>query len=237
MIDGANPETMSTETQQEKMYNSRQVADVVNRERQAAIEKGKREAQAQYERELAEIRAAQAGGGMGGMKPDVDPDKLKSEIYGQVMQEMQAKQQQMIEQQRQAELHQIAGEYLSKTAKGKELFSDFEQMTADINGEAFPNIIIMSSKLDNAAEVVYELGQNPMKLEAIESLALRSPKMAEQQLRKMSESIKQNQAALANNKRTNPPISSVRPSTNTQAGSDSQRLSVSDMRKLPFLRK
>lgn len=237
MIDGSIPDGVeqAQPAQQEKLYNAQQVRDVVLRERNAAIEKARKEAQAEYDRQLAELKASQ--GSMGGMAPSVDEGKLKQEIYNQVMQEMQAKQGELNEARRHAELQQIANDYLSKTQKGKELFKDFEEITSAIDGESFPNIIILASKLDNAAEVVYELGQNPLKLEAIESLALRSPKMAEQQMRRLSESIKLNQAAMQNNKRTNPPMQNVMPSANTLVGSENQRPSVSDFRKMSYFRK
>lgn len=230
MIDGATPDLQPTNEQQTRMFNEAQVRDVVVREKNAAEEKVRRELQAKYERELAELRQAQSQQGqMGGVQQQVDADKLKGEIYQQVMQQFQ-------QANRNAELERIAGEYLSKTAKGRQIYQDFDAVTAGIDGEAFPNIVVLASKLDNGEEVIYELGQNGLKLEAIESLAMRSPQRAEMELQKLSQSIKLNQSALQNNRKANPPLQGARPSVKAGAGSDTQPMSVKEMRNLPFMK-
>lgn len=233
MTDGIIPEQASQAqpvAEQQRMFNESQVRDVVKREKAAAEEKVRREMQAQYENERAQLQQAQQQqGSMGGMTQSVDTDKMKSEIMQDLMKQAQ-------EARQSAEYQRIAGDYLNKTAAGRSLYQDFDAITAPIDGESFPNIVIMTSKLDNAAETVYELGQNPMKLEAIESLAMRSPKLAERELQKLSASIKANQQALQNNKTTNPPINGARPSVNAKAGGSDVPMSVSEMRKLPFMR-
>lgn len=230
MTDGLSTEQAPISVAQERTLNEAQVRDIVQREKASAAEKVRREMQAQYEREKAELQQAQQQqGSMGGMSQSVDPEKLKAEVMQDIMKQMQQAQQS-------AHYDNIAGEYLRKTAHGKTLYEDFDSVTAPIDGESFPNIVILTSKLDNAADVVYELGQHGLKLEAIESLAMRSPKLAERELQKISQSIKENKQALANHKTTNPPINGARPSVNAKAGSDDTPMTVSEMRKLPFMR-
>jgi hypothetical protein len=218
MVAEAPRESVPTMTQD-------QVRKVVQREKAEAIEKGRREAQAQYEQEIAALKQQQ--GSMGGMQPQIDEEKLYGKFFDRLMDDVK-------KQQFEQNMQNVAANYLMSMDKGKELYEDFEKVTSSFEPEAFPKVVQLVSQMENGADVIYELSKNPSKLVTINDLANRSPRMAQAQLQSLVESIKMNQSAKENNVRTNPPLSKHQPSAT--AGLDNGGMSIADFKRAKYLK-
>ena len=228
-MDGVEPVGMLEEPK-EALMNADQVRKVVQREKAHAAEAARRDAQAQYEQELATLK--QQAGSMGGQSGITD--EMYAQMKERLMQEVQQQQEEQRRQQFEAQMQDVAKNYLEKMDKGRDLYEDFQKVTSTFEPEAFPKVVQLVSQMDNAADVIYELSRNPSKLVTINELANRSPKMAQSQLQSLVDSIKNNREALENNQRTQPPLSKIQPSTS--AGSDSGAMSLRDYKKAPWLR-
>lgn len=121
----------------------------------------------------------------------------------------------------------IVGTFWNKLEAGRAKFKDFDSVTSDIEYAQFPNVVHVLSELDNADEVMYELGKNPMNLASLELLASKSLKKGVLQAQRLSQSIKDNNAA-GKVKVPNEPLTQLRP---TNLGTDNGVMSVSDFRK------
>ena len=91
----------------------------------------------------------------------------------------------------------------------------------------YPNVVqLLGDYVDNSGDILYSLGQDFTKMELIESMAVRNPMAAIQHMQKLSQSIKDNEAA-GKVKLPNEPLHQMRPSN---TGTDSGAMSVRDYR-------
>lgn len=218
----ATPQSLSVE----------QVNKIVQREKAAAAEKARQETEARFQQEIAQIQAQQKS--VGGMTQTVDPEKIYEQVYGRIQQEQAAKQQQEQQAAYEREINALTDTYLQKMSSGKDLYEDFDTVTSAFEPQAFPHVVVLASQLDNTADVMYDLSKNPQKLVTIAGLAERSPHMAREQLKRLSDSIKQTQQAKSQNVDAPSPLTAIKPSAN--AGSDGGSKTVRDFRKQPWLR-
>lgn len=226
----------------EKMLSQSEVNAIVGREKQAAAERARREAEAQYRAQMEQQQAqaqpqaaigqpqgqqAQASGVQAPSNVDVDA------IFQQLQERLnKEREQKMLED----EMTRAADSYFAHMKRGSELYDDFGDVTKDFDPTAFPQITYLVANLQNGADIFYELAKNPSKLVTLETMAQRSPQMARSQLMKMGESITQNRAALAEagEQATDAPLDRLQPSRATQ-GSNGE-LSIRDLRSQPWLR-
>jgi hypothetical protein len=118
--------------------------------------------------------------------------------------------------------------FFAKTGKGREKYQDFDQVTGDVDLGRFPNVVqLLSEFVENSDDVFYELGKDRIKLANLEQLANLSPNDAIVQARRLSQSIKDNQAS-QKVRFPNEPLSQMRPSN---TGTDTGAMSVGDYRK------
>lgn len=118
--------------------------------------------------------------------------------------------------------------FYSKVSQGREKYQDFDTVTGDIQLDKFPNVVqLLGDHAENSADILYELGKDMIKMSNLEDLAIKSPKGAIAAVSRLSQSIKDNEAA-KNLKIPNQPLSQLRPSN---TGTDSGPMSVSDYRK------
>jgi len=123
----------------------------------------------------------------------------------------------------------IVDTYMKKIESGKSKYEDFDQVAGNIRIEKFPNVVhLLAEAVDNAGDVLYELGKNRLGLMQLEMLSSQSPEDALEHVKRLSQSIKENEDA-TKARVANAPLSQLRPTTyGTDAGSP---LSVSDYRK------
>ncbi len=225
-------EQITENAPEQKTLTAEQVNEIVRREKAQALERGRKEAQAQYEKELEQYRAANPG--IGGMQQGVDEEKVYQNVYNRMQAEQEKKRKDDEQASLRADADRLAGQYVEKMAIGSTLYEDFEKVTSEFNPSAFPQIVFLAANLDNTAEVMYDLAKNPQKLATIDYLAQRDAKSAYAQLQKLSESIKTNQQARDNNPQAMAPLPRIQPSVT--AGADSGGLSVEDYKRMPWLR-
>lgn len=118
--------------------------------------------------------------------------------------------------------------FWQKIAPGREKYQDFDKVVGDINYRAFPNVVhLLGDFVDNSHDVLYELGKDRIKMANLESLAYMSPQDAIVQAQRLSQSIKDNEAA-NKMKLPNEPLSQMRPSN---TGTDNGVMGVRDYRQ------
>lgn len=122
----------------------------------------------------------------------------------------------------------IVNEFLGKMAQGKEKYQDFDDVVGNVEFGSFPNVVqLLNSYIDNTHDVMYELGNDRTKLAMLEQLVHMSPNDAIHQVKRLSQSIKEREAA-GKTRFANEPLSQLRPSN---TGTSNGALSVSDYKK------
>lgn len=117
--------------------------------------------------------------------------------------------------------------FWGKVQIGREKYQDFDKVTSDIEFARFPNVVqLLGDYVDNSGDILYELGKDRIKMSQLETLAQQSPRDAIVQAQRMSQSIKDNEAA-GKIKTPNEPLSKMRPSN---TGTDNGAMSVRDYR-------
>jgi len=163
--------------------------------------------------------------------------QMSPELIQQVMAQLQQKQQEdeakRHQEQIEQEVNQVAQQYFGKMAQGKDMFEDFEAITADFNPAEFPQLVFLANQMDNTPAIIYELRKNPGKLADLAVLVEKSPSMARNELSKLSESIKRNDEAKRNLQEPQDPLSRLKPSP---VGADNGTKNVRDFKAASYLK-
>jgi len=123
----------------------------------------------------------------------------------------------------------IVQNFWDKISPGKDKYQDFEKVTGDIEYARFPNVVqMLSEHIDNAHDVLYAFGNDPMKMSHLEALAERSPRAAIQHAQRLSQSLKENDKA-SKIRMPNEPLDQLRPSN---TGTDNGVMGAKDYRAL-----
>lgn len=218
------------DSQTEKLLSQSEVNKIVQREKQNAALRAKQQAEEDYMRKLEDIKSQSAAQQQhnGTTSREVDADRLYQQVQERFNQEMQQKQLQQ-------EMSTVANNYIAKMSQGKAAYEDFDEITKEFDPSAFPKLVYLVSGIDNAADIIYDLSRNPSKLVTLDTLAERSPKLAQAELLKLSRSIAENQTAKsdASQQSTAAPLDHLRPSRVSGATGE---MSISDLRQQPWLR-
>lgn len=134
---------------------------------------------------------------MGGQGQAIDIDAFRKQVYDDLMAQLQNQQESQAQEQLQKEAEKLAADYHGKMASGKESFDDFDEIMADFNPAAFPQLVYLANQTDNTQAVMYEIAKNPNKLAQLSYMSERDPKAAQNMMNKLSQSIKANQQAQA----------------------------------------
>ena len=225
----------------EKMLPASQVNELIKK----AKRKGEQKMQEQLDAAKQQIEQLQAQQGQqqAPVQQEQVPQQQQSQginaeqIQQQVMQLMAQKEQQELEkrerEQLEQEVNQVAQQYFGKMAQGKDMFEDFEAMTADFNPSEFPQLVFLANQMDNTPAIIYELRKNPGKLADLAVLVEKSPSMARNELSKLSESIKRNDEAKRNLQEPQDPLNRLKPSP---VGTDNGTKSVRDFKHASYLK-
>jgi hypothetical protein len=214
---------------EEKMIPQSQVNSLIGSTKARAEAAARQKAEAEYQQKLEELqREKQMAESRGDDTRDIDVDSLYQQFQERLNREMQ-------ERQLSEHMSEVVRNYHGQMASGKELYDDFEDVTKIFNPAEFPRIVYLTQKMDNAADIFYELSKNPEKLGVINSLADSSPGAAQAALQKLSKSIATNKAALEQEAggKTNAPLDRMQASTRT---SGNGQMSVSDLKGQDWLR-
>lgn len=240
--DESDAEQAPDQSTPEKMLPVSQVNDLVKK----AKLKGERKMQEQLDAAKQQIEQLQAQQAQSqppqqqAQQPQGQPQGqqgLPPEVQAQVMQLLQQKQQEderkRHQEQIEQEVNQVANQYFGKMAAGKDMFEDFEAITADFNPSEFPQLVYLANEMDNTPALIYELSKNPGKLADLAVLVEKSPSMARAQLAKLSQSIKRNDEAKSGLQEAQDPLDRLKPSP---TGTDGKKMGMRDLKQASYLR-
>lgn len=206
----------------EKMIPQSQVGKIAAREAREAVAKREAQLRSEYEQRIAQLSQQQnanpnqAATNVGGI-PQQSPDEIRRVINDMAIQH-------------QANLMDSTWKSAMKAEMERD--PNFADAYDELGIEEHPELIIWMAGMDNKADVVRELANNPSKYFNLLIAKSASPKMAQKELAKLSASIKANEDAKKQAKAP-APLSQLKPSN---IGGDDGNLSVSDFRNQPWLR-
>ena len=217
------------ESETEKMIPQSQVNKIVKQRTYDAIQ-AKRELEEKHQKEIEAIKAAAQ---QQSQRNEQVPRELDANaIYQQVQERFN---EEMRQRQLKEEMERVANSYLSKMEQGKQAYEDFEEITKEFDPTAFPQLTYLVSGIDNAADVIYDLARNPIKLAGLDRLAEKNPRQAQAELLKLSRSIAENRQAQAdeNSQSVSTPLDRLQAS---RISGSNDKMSISDLRNQPWLK-
>jgi len=202
------------------------VSKIVERERLKAFEKGKQEAlmelqQQQTQQQAPAEQVAAAPQQMGGMAQlsAADIERMIAEKAPQMLQEHILN----------IETKQMVNSFVAKMQAAEAKYPGLEAKLNDLDYNSLAPLIGVANEMDNTGDIMKELIDNPMKMGNLLTLQYTQPALARRAMLELSNSIKTNQEALAQEKQAQDPMSQLKPSN---AGIDNSTMSVSDFRKM-----
>lgn len=141
----------------------------------------------------------------------------------------------------QAIVDQLETQFKQKLEMGKAKIADYDEKVKPIvdemyaNPQHYGNLAVLVNSIDNTADVLRDLAENPAKKAQFIMMSHYSPRDAAMEIKKLSDSIKLNEQSLAQSKATsvNAPLSQTQSSP---VGLGDGKMNVSSRRKLPYLR-
>lgn len=226
-VDAVVSEGVAKDNNPAKAFDNETVQKIVARERQKAYEKGKQEALMQLE-QPAQPEAqqapqqAQAPSSLGGMQ-QMSPDDIQRLIAEQMPQHLQNHINEM-------QTKQTVDSFVNKMQAAESRYPGLEAKLGELDYTTLSPVIKLANDMENTADIMAELMEHPMKMGNLTTLMYTQPKLAQKAMQDLSNSIKQNQAALQAHESVNEPIGQMKPSA--KAGMDDGNFTVSDYRKM-----
>lgn len=214
----------------EKMLSQSQVNKIVQHEKAKAAQTIKREMEERHQRELESIQSQQHQQSQ--RNENVPRDMDANAIYQQVQERFN---QEMQQRRLKDEMDRVATSYLSKMEQGKTAYEDFEEVTKEFDPAAFPQLTYLVAGIDNAADVIYDLSRNPLKLAGLDRLAEKNPRQAQAELLKLSRSIAENRQAQSDESSQSVAEPLDRLQSSRVSGSNG-KMGIRDLRKQPWLK-
>jgi hypothetical protein len=125
---------------------------------------------------------------------------------------------------------QTVDSFVAKMQAAEAKYPGLEAKLNEIDYSSMAPLISLANDMENTGDVMKEILDNPMKMANLLTLQYTQPAMAKRAMMELSNSIKTNQDALAQEKQAQDPMSQLKPSTS--AGMDNSAMSVSDFRKM-----
>lgn len=234
---GVNADNNNVAGEQDKMFTRDQLAKIVNAETAKAAHHARQEAEAKYQRDLEAAKAIQGKQDQRNAEVprDVDANAIYQQVQEKFNQQMQAEKERQEQERVRAHMASVADNYLAKVEQGKTAYEDFDEVTKDFDPTAFPQLTFLLAGIDNAADVLYDLSKNPIKLAGLDRLAEKNPRQAHSELIKLSQSITVNKDAKAEaqNQNVAEPLDRLQPS---RVSGSNGKMGIRDLRNQPWLR-
>lgn len=147
-------------------------------------------------------------------------DQVSQWINDELERRAQAQRQQQIEEQGKQVLNSI----MSKAQNAQKDIPDYDQVTSKVDWSQIPQLLGYADSVDNGGHVLYHLAKNPMHIGSLLNLP---PQLALQEVKRLSDSMKINQAA-DQVQMPNEPLGRMQTST---AGVGNNNPSFQDLRK------
>lgn len=216
-----------------KTFTSDAVKKVVEREKSKAFERGKKEAmmelqqQQPVEQQQQSIQQPQQNVGLGGMKQlsQADIEQMIAEKAPLALQQHVQKLQQ----------DQMVNTFVSKMQIAEQQYPGLESELNNLNynDPRMHSFISMANQLDNTGDIMKEVLDNPNKMESLLNMSYNQPYQAQKALKSLSDSIKVNQNAKAEELQAKDPLSQIKSSTTSGTKEGNQHdMSVEDIRRL-----
>ena len=223
-------QTQAPGSEVEKTLTQSQVNEIVKREKASTAERVRREMEASRQQEAS----------MSGSQNGMDQSAMEEKIFNRIIEQAKKLEEEDLkrerdgqEAERRQQVEKVANEFWLKMKAGKDQYSDFDEVMTDFDPAAFPQLAFLSAGMENTAGIMYELSKNPSKLAQLNVLAERNPKLAEREMKKLSESIVKNEEAKAENVSPNAPLSRLKSSN---VGADTGKMSLKDYKNADWLR-
>ncbi len=213
---------------QQPMYSKAQVSKIVARERQRALEQANKGLNMQSQQDQA-LQAQQP----------VQQQAPSQQSLGGMQQMSQADIERMIAEKAPQLLHDhvqnlknehTINSFVSKMQAAEQKHPGLEAKLNELDYSSMAPLVHLANDMENTGDIMKELVDNPMKLGNMLALAQMQPGLAKRQMMELSNSIKTNQEALAQEKQAQDPMSQLKPSSS--AGMDNGTMSVTDFRKM-----
>lgn len=208
----------------EKMLRQSEVTAIASRSKQEGYDKAVRELADRYGSQ-AQPAATQTAPAQ-----SMPASAAQQPLTAEHVQRMIAEQapQAVAQQTQQAQWAQMENHYVQKLEAGKSAYPDFDEKVKILDlGGRNRDLIPLLNSAENAADVIYDIANNPLKLSNFRRLAMEvSPQAAFNEMRNLSDSIKRNQAA-TQEKSPNAPLSQVKTSV---TGTDNDSSTIKDSR-------
>jgi hypothetical protein len=227
VVEEVAQESPAQEAQPEKTLTQSEVNKLIGRAKAESAEKARRQLEQQYQLQLEQIETKQPQRNETESR-ETDADAIYQQVQEKFNQEMQQRQ-------LETEMSNVANQYVSKMDLAKGEYEDFSEVTQDFDATAFPQLVYLVAGIEHGGHVMYELAKNPLKLEALDSLARKSPKIAQRELQKLAASIATNRAAQqdASQQGTNAPLDRLTPGNVTGSNGKS---TIKDLKSASWLR-
>jgi hypothetical protein len=230
-------EAVSTD-ESKKTFTSDVVEKIVKREKDKAFERGKKEAlmelqnQQQMTQEQQQPQSAPPinngqSVGMGGMQQmsQADIERMIAERAPLALQQHVQKLQQ----------DQMVNTFVSKMQQAEQKYPGLEAELNNLNYDdpRMHTFIGMANQMENTGDIMKEVLDNPSKMESLLNMAHNQPYQAQKALKSLSDSIKTNQSAKAEEAQARDPLSQIKSSTTTGTKEGSQHdMSSEEIRRL-----
>lgn len=216
-VQNTNVEQPTIEAQPEaKVMQQHEINALVGGAKQKGYEKGKNEGYQQAKAELmANVPRIEPTVYANANNAPIDNDARFRQIAMDELSKQRAVEQANWEaQQREAAGTKILNELKAKTAAAAPKFEDYEKVVHKEfqNFEKVPEVLALANNFDNAGEMLYDIGKNPIKMLNIVSMVKAGMvNEAYSEMKKLSDSIKVNEMS-ANQPKAKTPLSQINPS-------------------------
>ncbi len=167
----------------------------------------------------------------------MSPEQIQQLVDNQVEAKLHAERQAMERHHHETHAHKVIEDLKGKLAPGFEKYPNFNEMLDSIwpagAKNSLPEMVMLLNGVDNPADIVADLYENPIKVGQLASTWDKAPHVAHNAMQKLSDSIKKNETAEKLYKQPKEPMSQLKSSTISQ---DNGPMSVSDLRRLPQFR-
>jgi hypothetical protein len=221
-VSDANPIPAETVAQQnERLFKQSELNEIVGRAKHDAVESFKR----QQTQQNSQQQNYQAPTNSQRVLTEDDVKRFTTEELGRQRDDWER---QSIERQHAESAKRIINTYNDKIAAGKDKYQDFEAVTSNVDMYHYPHVVqLLAEHVDNASDILYDLAKNRSKLGSFESMCDRNPQDAIYEMKRLSDSIKANEAS-SPMRSSHAPLSQQRPSnTGTDSGTT---LSMRDLK-------
>lgn len=191
---------------EERVFRQHEVNDIVGRAKAEAVDRFKRE---------TSFASHQQSPPATQITPQNTYGVSQDEIRRMAAEEAQRLRNEWVEEaqrnSQQQDAERVAKEFFQKLETGKVKHQDYDAVMKDMDFGAIPHIVQVANMMENTSDIMYELAKNPSKVAIVQQLIDISPNLAMNEMRRLSETLKNNTEA-QNFRHPNEPLSQMRPS-------------------------